>query len=91
MIKENRNINTADDYNEWATEMLHCMIERVQELPWSTRRPNEDDPVDDDFSFMWTRRAIRLIEDYKSRLYRVGDKYFPNEIEIEDSILYQDC
>lgn len=91
MLKENRDIKTDDDYSDYASQMFEGFLERLLTIEWATRKVNDDDPFDDEVDFVWTRRAMRLIENYKRRLYDVGYENFPEgDIFIYNNTYYQE-
>ncbi len=93
MIKPSRHIQDASDFEDEALEILESFItELIEEGGW-TRPLEEDDGFDpdevgDDF-VVYTDKAQRLIDKLISRLYKIGNKHFPNEeIHLETS-MYQ--
>ncbi len=79
MIKENKNIETAADFEEYAVGMLEAFLETFSIENKLLRAIEEDDVVEDNWTYMYTDRGTKLVKRMVSRLTKLGMKYFPNE------------
>ena len=60
------------------SEMLDYFCEDLSKREGMTRPPNENDCLDEEYDFVWTTIAQRMIESEKDRLQAIGDKYLPD-------------
>ena len=78
----NKGIEDADDFSEVASEQLSCFLEELIKDPSMIREIDEnDDFVPDGCTFLYTPKAVKIIEDYRSRLHRIGETHFPDNYE----------
>lgn len=77
-------VEDVDDFNEAAGEELTLFCEDLQEK--GMYRPiTEDDSVGDDWAFIWSDEASKLIHAEIDRLYSIGRKYFGDTLDLDIS------
>lgn len=75
--------NDAYDFESYCDDVLTDFIDTFTFDNGLIRNVDEDDDVDDNvLSFVFTQKGTKLIDRFKNRLQKIGDKLFPNE-EIE--------
>lgn len=90
MINEIKKIKTVDDFNGLACEIFEGFILSFSKENGLIRDIEESDIVEDTWEFVYTERGMKLVKRMRSRLVKVGQKYFPDEyIEVE-SFFYQE-
>lgn len=90
-IKPSRHIDNADDYMDYATQLLETFLESFTIEDGLIRDVTEDDAVPaDECYFMYTEKGCRLAEKMRDKLIEVGEAHFPNDdIEITTSMLQE--
>ena len=81
-------IESDEDFNLVADDMFTEFLEGLIIEKGMTRKPREDDMVDEGLEFVYTEKAMRLIETYRRRICRVGNHHFPNGDIVCESWLY---
>lgn len=80
-------IKTAEDYNFICDDMISEFMQDMRPESGMTREPTQEDIENFDgyeIGFMYTQKAMRLLDRYTRRLGDLGKKYFPEEdIHIE--------
>jgi len=90
-FNKDKGIENDYDYSCIASELFECFLEQLIRDLSMTREINEDDDlVPDRCAFVYTQKAVRVIENYRNRLYRIGEAHFPDgDINIS-SYLYNE-
>jgi hypothetical protein len=89
-LLEKRGIKDSEDFEDCAIEILERFLSGFSKENGLIRDLTEDDPFDeyDGVSFMYTYKGERLAERMESRLYRLGQHYFPNDdLDLRTSML----
>lgn len=90
-FKKDKGINSANDFEEYASEAFTEFLEDFPEREGLTREIKEDDCVGDDGpSFIYTTRGMRLAERFQDRMAALGGRHYPGEIFDISSMLYQE-
>lgn len=92
-FNKDKGIEDVDDFNCYVEEQFTCFLIELIKDPSMTRPINEDDDVgDDEVKFIYTNKAIKIIDRYKSRIHKIGEAHFPNDLlEIEcESYMYKE-
>lgn len=77
-------IETDDDFNMVVEDMFTEFLKDLSKKDWATRPIEDDDSCDNGIEYVYTTRAMRLIDRYKSRMCKVGNAHFPDgDIECE--------
>jgi hypothetical protein len=84
-------INSVQDFNDIASDMFHEFLEDFTQRQGLTREWDEDDPFDEDeVSWMYTQKGMRLIVTYIRRMKDLGEKYFDIEkIRVESALFIE--
>lgn len=87
-----KQIETADDYQEYAIFMFEEFLETFTRENGLIRDVREDDNVSESTVFLYTTRGNKLADRMKTRLERVGEEHFPeDDIEISTYLYIEDC
>ena len=82
-------INNAQDFSDVCGDMIDEFVETFRNIKGLTREPDEDDfDMFDGIEIQWmyTQRAMRLIDTYIKRCCKVGEKYWDDfELDIKCS------
>ena len=88
MPKNSITIETDENYNDWATDVLSEMTLSLFDDPRYMRPVTDDDiedGVDADWMYVCTRRGQQLLEGWKDRLTSMGYAKFPDgEIDVQN-------
>ena len=79
-----RNIETVDEFNDIATEILeNFALDLIQEGEsyYLTQEEKESLSINEDDVFVYTKRADNLLKRMEKRLGKVGNYYFPNPLD----------
>ena len=91
MISESKQINDVDDFNGYASDLWETFLRSFTKENKLIREVDEDDTVEEHWQFVYTDRGMVLADRMRKRLYKVGEKHFPNdEIEIDAGSYYQE-
>lgn len=78
-FKESRKIKDVYDFNDEASEMVECLMNRlIEEGEQYTRQLTEDEQEGNDQGFDWlfTSEAMGLMDRMITRLDKIGCKYY---------------
>jgi len=92
MINQDKQINDADDYVGYAIDIWEAFLQSFTKETGLIRDIEEDDTVDESWTFVYSDRGQRLALRMRDRLTKLGEKLFPeSEFEIEiESHLYRE-
>ncbi len=76
-------VEDISDMNDLLCEQLDCFCQYLEKDKSMQRQPTEDDIDCDDWAFIWTSKACKLIEGEISNLYAIAVKYFGEDDDIE--------
>lgn len=83
-----KQIESEDALADYIIELFECSVESIKDDRRFIRDADEDD--NPDFVFIWTDRGANLIERFRTRLYKIADKYIPDYgIEIESNFFIE--
>jgi hypothetical protein len=83
----NEEIKDDDEISELLSEEFEAFLEELVKQEDMIRPINEDDGDCENFSFIWTKKACKLIESERDALREIGLKYFPDgDICVESSL-----
>ena len=89
MIKPERDIETAEDFSEQASEMFDNFLSDF--TPRGLTRPvTEEDCIGEEADFLYNKKGQALIDRYLRRMIAVGEKHFPDEDIWIESPLYNE-
>ena len=71
-------IESDEDFNLVVEDMFQEFLESLIKNDWAKTRLKDDDLLVDGFEFRYTQRAMKLIERYKHRMCKIGDRHFPD-------------
>lgn len=84
----------VSEYEDRAVEALENYCEQLQKKPDMIISLEEADKqelhYEDTWSFLWSDKATKLIEQEVKRLYQIGAKYYPNEDITIESYMYKE-
>lgn len=85
----NENINDVGEFEDVANEMWEAYLQTFTEERGLIRPATEDDWVDEDNKYVYTRKGDRLATKMRDKLIEIGQAHFPDE-EIElSTYMYQ--
>lgn len=86
-----KNILNADDFEGVLNDNFEGLLESLKDnRKFVIPVDDYDGPIEDHWQWVYTGRAMILIENYRRRLHMLGEKLFPGvEFEISSS-LYQE-
>jgi len=86
MPKNSIEINNAEDYCAWASDVLSEMTETIMDDKRYVRPvTEEDEDIDPDWTFIFTRKGQEMVCNWHNRLVALGEAKFPGEeIEVEN-------
>ena len=89
MINPDKNIEDAEDFNEYASKVLDDFAKKFTLQNGLLRRTTESDGLDpDEYPFILTDRAVRLFNKMRDRLINVGCQHFDcSLVEVECSCI----
>lgn len=86
--------NDIQEFEEMANEVFHEFLESMQGDNRFLKPDTEgyyNISTDKDVAFVYTLRGQRLAERMLKRLYKLGNRIFPDEYLNIESYLFQDC
>jgi hypothetical protein len=91
-FKPEKQITDYHSFNEYTCEMLEVFLESMQGKREFLRLVDKDnDDVPEEWEFMYTNRAMRLINRFKERVMKVGfARYDEDDVEEPSSYLLTD-
>ena len=92
MFGKSKNIKDVSDFNDYASDMFEEFLEGFTEEEGLIRKPEEDEIYEEGWTFIYTNKGQTLAEKYLTRLYTVGAKMFPDDLDYLEisSRLYQE-
>ena len=87
IIELDIDVEDVDEFNSEATELLEEFTDELSKEACMTRPITEEDGGDtENFLFMWTDAAVKLINAKELELISIGRKYFKeSDIDISNS------
>jgi len=86
MPRNSIEINNSGDYCSWASDVLSEMTESIiEDSRYCRPVTEEDEDIDPDWTFIFTRKGQEMIDNWHRRLVALGEAKFPDdEMEIEN-------
>ena len=75
-FNKNKGIETDNDFNDYVSEMLDEFLYSFTLESGLIREIEEDDEdIDESWTYLYTSRAIRLKDNYERRLFQVAEAH----------------